>query len=195
MTDLTGSRATAPIRYVEGERVVLGPFTAGLVPLYWQWEQEPAVIAGLGRQTPESLEARSEGYEVQARSMANQARFTVYRRLGDDDLQPIGTTALRIDHFVRTAEYVIVLGAEGRGQGLAQEVTSLTLDYAFRITNLRMVWLKVLEHNVAGIRAYEGAGFKRVGAMRQAGYWYGEECGEIIMDAVAEDVPSVAISL
>jgi diamine N-acetyltransferase len=193
MTDLAGQQAPAPIRYVEGERVVLGPFVAGLVPLYWRWEQEPTVIAGLGRQTPESLEARSAGYEAQARAMANQARFTVYRRLAGDDLQPVGTTALRIDHYVRTAEYVVVLGAEGRGHGLAQEVTSLTLDYAFRITNLRMVWLKVLEHNTAGIRAYESAGFKHVGAMRRAGYWYGEECKEIIMDATPEDVPSTTL--
>jgi diamine N-acetyltransferase len=192
--EYAGPTNATSIHYVEGEHVALGPFTAQLVPQYWRWEQEPAVIAGLGRQTPESLEARVAGYEAQARSLADQARFTVHRRLEGDQWQPVGTTALRIDHYVRTAEYVIVLGAEGRGHRLAQEATALTLDYAFRITNLRMVWLKVLEHNTAAIRAYEGAGFKPVGSMRRAGYWYGRECSELIMDATAEDIPNVAIA-
>lgn len=74
-------------------------------------------------QTPESLEVRFTGYESQARSMADQTRFTVYDLTGDGRPRPVGTTALRIDHYVRTAEYVILLGAEGRGRGLVSEAT------------------------------------------------------------------------
>lgn len=107
--------AADPILYLKGERAALGPFTATLVHQYWRWEQEPEVIMGLGRQTPESLEARTIGYESQARSMANQARFTIYD-LTTTDPRAVGTTVLRIDHHVRTAEFVIVLGREGRGR-------------------------------------------------------------------------------
>lgn len=45
----------------------------------------------------------------------------------------------------------------------------LTLDYGFHITNLRAVRLRVVEHNTAGIRAYEEAGFKPVGRLRRSG--------------------------
>lgn len=57
-----------------------------------------------------------------------------------------------------------------------------------------MVWLKVLEHNTAGIRAYQNAGFKEAGRLRNAGYWLGEVCDELLMDAVREDFtgPSTA---
>lgn len=173
--------------WLRGDRVALGPFTRDLVEDYWRWEQDPQVIIGYGRQTPESLEARIAGYESQARSMANQTRFTVYDLTADSKPRPVGTTVLRIDHYVRSAEYVILLGAEGRGRGLAREATLLTLDYGFHITNLRAVWLKVLEHNTAGIRAYESAGFKAVGRLRRAGYWLGAECDEIIMDVLRDE--------
>lgn len=178
-----------PLLWLRGQKTALGPFTRELVEKYWEWEQDPRVIIGYGRQTPESLESRIEGYGSQARSMGNQERFTVYDLTTDGGPRPVGTTALRIDHYVRTAEYVILLGSEGRGRGLASEATRLTLDYGFHITQLRAIWLKVLEHNTAALRAYEAAGFKEVGRLRSAGYWLGTECDEILMDVIPEDFP------
>jgi diamine N-acetyltransferase len=136
--------AAAPLLWMRGERTALGPFTRELAELYWQWENEPAVIAGMGRQTPESLEARLAGYDAQARSMGTIPRFTIYDLTRPGGPVPVGTSALRIDHYVRTAEFIILLGADGRGRNLATEATRLTLDYAFTISALRSVWLKVL---------------------------------------------------
>ncbi|MFE3598604.1 GNAT family N-acetyltransferase [Streptomyces sp. NPDC059142] len=53
------------------------------------------------------------------------------------------------------------------------------------VTNLHMVRLKVLAPNAGAVRAYEKAGFQRVGAIRQAGYWLGQACDAIVMDAPA----------
>lgn len=182
-----------PLLWLRSERAALGPFTRNLVEDYWRWEQDPQVLIGYGRQTPESLEARVVGYESQVRSMDQQTRFTVYDLTAEHGPRPVGTSALRIDHYVRTAEFVMLLGPDGRGRRLAAEATRLTLDYAFHITNLRMVWLKVLEHNVAAIRAYEQAGFKPAGRLRSSGYWLGEVCDELMMDALAGEFigPSV----
>jgi diamine N-acetyltransferase len=176
-----------PLLWLRGKRTALGPFTRELVEEYWRWEQDPQVIIGHGRQTPESLDARIAGYDSQARSMADQARFTIYDLTADDGPRPVGTSALRIDHYVRTAEFVMLLGFEGRGRKLAREATLLTLDYGFHITNLRAVWLKVLEHNTAAIRAYQQAGFQLAGRLRQSGYWLGQVCDELIMDALASE--------
>ncbi|MBN9739478.1 N-acetyltransferase [Pseudonocardia sp. P1] len=171
---------------MRGERTALGPFTRELAELYWQWENEPAVIAGMGRQTPESLEARLAGYDAQARSMGTIPRFTIYDLTRPGGPVPVGTSALRIDHYVRTAEFIILLGADGRGRNLAPEATRLTLDYAFTISALRSVWLKVLEPNTRAITAYEMAGFCHAGRLRRAGYWLGAEADELIMDVVAD---------
>ncbi|MFJ9684474.1 GNAT family N-acetyltransferase [Streptomyces bacillaris] len=67
------------------------------------------------------------------------------------------------------------------------------LDYAFHVTNLRMVRLKVPAPNKAGARACEKAGFRIAGTLREAGHWLGAVCDEILMDAPARDFtgPSV----
>jgi diamine N-acetyltransferase len=174
-----------PKYLLRGERVALARPRAEMLPEYHRWETDPGTILGYGTQLPQSWEARAAGYEAQMRS-DRSARFEVVQLDGD---QPIGMTVLNIDQYVRTAEFVMLLAPEARGKGHAAEATRLTIDWAFHLTNLRMVWLKVLEHNIAGIRAYENAGFKHVGRMRNAGYWLGADCDEIIMDIVPADFP------
>lgn len=178
---------TEPVVWLRNEHVGIGPTRADLVPTYWEWENDPGVIVGYGRQVPESIETRTEGYTHQARASMNQARFTVYDLA--NEYAPVGLTTLLIDHQVRTAEFLILLAPEARGRGLATPATALTLDYAFHLTALRMVWLKVLAPNAPGIRAYENAGFKPAGRLRQAGYWLGDVCDELIMDATHDDIP------
>ncbi|MFD7645938.1 GNAT family N-acetyltransferase [Kitasatospora sp. NPDC059795] len=170
--------------WVRDETCGLGPYRADLVETYWRWEQDPTLLVGYGRQQPESLEARTEGIAHQLRG--DNIRFTVYDLTGEAPV-PVGVTTLLPDTAVRTAEYVVMLAPEARGKGLGTAATRLTLDYAFHITNLRMVWLKVLAPNKAGVRAYEKAGFKAAGTLREAGYWLGQVCDELIMDALASE--------
>ncbi|MFF7637268.1 GNAT family N-acetyltransferase [Kitasatospora sp. NPDC008050] len=172
----------------------LGPYRADLVETYWRWEQDPALLVGYGRQSPESLEARTEGMAHQLRG--GNLRFTVYD-LSTGEPVPVGVTTLLPDHAVRTAEYVVMLAPEARGHGLGTQATRLTLDYAFHITNLRMVWLKVLAPNRPAIRAYQNAGFRAAGTLREAGYWLGQICDEVVMDALPADFtgPSVITPL
>lgn len=179
----------APVIWVQGKKAGLGPLRADLVSSYWEWENEPGSVLGYGRQVPDSLENRTEGYGHQVRSALNQLRFTVYDTQAAGGPERAGLATLLIDHQVRTAEFLILLAPGARGRGLAGEATLLTLDYGFRITALRMIWLKVLEPNVPGIRAYTAAGFKPAGRLRQSGYWLGQPCDELIMDAVPEDYP------
>lgn len=144
-------------------------------------------VNGYGRQVPESLEIRREGYGHQARGSLNQVRFTVHDL--KNEVAPCGLTSLTVDHQVRTAEFLILLAPEARGRGLATEATRLTLDYAFHLTALAQVWLKVLEPNATAIRAYEHAGFQPAGRLRQAGYWHGQRCDELLMDVLPADFP------
>ncbi|APU15583.1 GNAT family N-acetyltransferase [Actinoalloteichus fjordicus] len=177
--------------WIRGDGAGLGPFSGDLVDQYWQWEQDPAVLVGYGRQTPDSLDNRREGYQHQARGTDDQLRFTVYDMSGAEPA-PVGTTAVLIDHHVRTGEFVIQLSAASRGRGIGTEATRLTLDYAFHITNLRCVYLAVLSPNTAAIRAYEKAGFRTIGERRQSGYWLGEPANETLMDAIPADFPGTS---
>ncbi|MFE9244412.1 GNAT family N-acetyltransferase [Nocardiopsis sp. NPDC006938] len=185
------SEQADPIVWIRGERAGLGPLSGDLVEQYWRWEQDPSVLVGYGRQTPESLEGRREGYQHQARGTDDQLRFTVHDLTGESPV-PVGTTAVLIDHHVRIGEFNIQLGTD-RGRGIGTEATRLTLDYAFHITNLRCVHLSVLAPNAAAIRAYERAGFRRIGERRQSGYWLGQRVNEVLMDAVPADFPGESV--
>ena len=110
--------------------------------------------------------------------------FTIYDR---SDSTPVGTIGLlRINHAHGTAELGIALG-ERRGQGLGTEATRLALDYAFSVLQLRNVLLETLEWNLAGLKAYERAGFRRVGVRRGAVMSRGRRTDVVLMDAVPED--------
>lgn len=185
---------TDPILWIKDDTCGLGPFRPDLIETYWQWEQDPALLVGYGRQAPESLAARTEGMSHQLRG--ENIRFTLYDVGGAEPL-PVGVATLLPDHAVRTAEYIVMLAPEARGRGLGSAATRLVLDYAFHVVNLRMVWLKVLAPNLGGVKAYEKAGFQIVGALREAGYWLGRVCDELIMDSLARDFtgPSVVRAL
>ncbi|MGQ4515558.1 GNAT family N-acetyltransferase [Streptomyces sp. DW26H14] len=160
----------------------LGPYRGDLVETYWRWEQDLSVVVGFGQQRPETLESRTEGMALQLRG--ENIRFTIYDLTGGSPV-PAGVATLLPDQAVRTAEYLVMLNPEARGRGLGSSATRLTLDYAYHVANLRMVWLKVLAPNKPAIRAYENAGFRPAGALREAGYWLGQSCDELLMDALA----------
>ena len=59
----------------------------------------------------------------------------------------------------------------------------------FAVLGLHNVLLEVYEDNPRAIRAYERAGFKRIGNRRRAKRIGREHCDIIFMDAVADDFP------
>ncbi|WP_116948308.1 GNAT family N-acetyltransferase [Jiangella endophytica] len=174
-----------PHLLLRGERLALALTTAEHLAEYHRWETDPATMLGYGTQVPVSWETRAAGYEAQARNDQRTA-FEVVRL---DDGAPVGTTVLRVDPAVRTAEFFMILAPEARGHGFAAEAAVLTLDWGLHLAALRMVWLKVLEPNARAIRAYERAGFRPAGRLRQAGWWRGESCDELLMDVVRADFP------
>ena len=84
------------------------------------------------------------------------------------DGQIIGFCGLRdVDPFGRTAELGITIGDKAYwGRGYGREAIRLLLDYAFRLLNLRRVFLRVHGRNERGIRAYRACGFVEEGRLR-----------------------------
>jgi diamine N-acetyltransferase len=67
---------------------------------------------------------------------------------------------------------------------------NLVLDFAFHVLQLRNVLLETLEWNVAGLTAYERAGFRRIGVRRGARITRGQPTNVVLMDAVPQDFGS-----
>jgi diamine N-acetyltransferase len=173
---------------VVGERVALGPLRRDLAASYARWMNQSEVQRGLGHMgiaTPESQEKWvQENLETGAKREPAGVEFTIYDR---SDSRPVGTAGLfHIAHAHGAAGFGIGIG-ERRGQGLGTEATRLALDFAFNVLQLRNVLLEALDWNVAGLTAYERAGFRRVGVRRGAAMSRGRRTDVVLMDAVPED--------
>ena len=171
-----------------GERVALGPLRRELAATYARWMNQPEVRRGLVHLSIESQASQEkwvdEHLEKGAKDAPEASEFTVYDRA---DNMAVGTVGLwNINHVNATAELGIAIG-ERRGQGLGTDATRLALDFAFHVLHLRNVLLESLETNVAGLKAYERAGFRRVGVRRGAVMARGKPADIVLMDAVPED--------
>ena len=136
------------------------------VPLIVGWLNDPAVGETLGLSRPITV-ARWE-MEYGPRLLApDEVWFTVVER---ETERPVGWAYLyEITHRHRRATFGITIGAaDARGRGYGTAATRQMLAYAFDELGLYNVMLTVADHNPAGIRAYERAGFRVFGRRRQA---------------------------
>lgn len=109
------------------------------------------------------------------------------RTLEDDRL--IGFVALHsIEWNNRAGLLSIGIGERDyRGMGYGRDALQLILRYAFDELNLERVGLDVISSNTAAIRAYEGAGFRREGALRAAVLRDGQRHDRIVMGLLREE--------
>jgi len=177
-----------PDLLVSGERVALGPLRPDLAEIYGRWMSQPEVRFGveyLAIATPQSQQAWiEESNKAAAKREPEAVAFTIYDLT---DGTPVGTCSLfEISYMQSSARFGISLG-ERRGQGLGGEATRLTLDWAFHVLGLHNVLLEALAWNAAAIRAYERAGFRRIGTRREAAMSRGERADVVLMDALRAD--------
>jgi RimJ/RimL family protein N-acetyltransferase len=182
-----------PVYNIVGELVALGPLRRELLPRYTAWINDLGAarfIAAIPR--PWSAEQEERWYDS-ASTTSESAIFTIYERASG---RPIGTTSLNgIDQRNGTAEFGILLGeADARGRGYGTEVTRLMLDYAFTALGLHSVMLRVLAVNVAGLRAYQKAGFREIGRRRASQLLAGEWIDTIYMDCLAGEFASPVLA-
>ena len=110
--------------------------------------------------------------------------FTVYART---DSAAVGTAGLfQINHAHGTAKFGIAIG-ERRGQGSAPRPRGSCSISRSTCSQLRNVLLEAMDWNVAGLTAYERAGFRRMGVRRGAAISRGRPTDVVIMDAIPED--------
>ncbi len=93
-----------------------------------------------------------------------------------------------LDFRDRRASFGIALGEPSEwGKGYGSEATRMMMDYAFGTLNLNRVTLHVFEDNLAGIRAYEKAGFQREGVLRQHHYNEGRYVDTLAMGVLRSE--------
>ena len=101
----------------------------------------------------------------------------------------IGYTGIcNISKVNRSGEFFIFIGDKSHwGKGIGTQVTKDILEFEFQELNLNRIMLTVSAPNIGGIRAYENAGFKKEGIMRNACFRDGQFHDKIIMSILRDE--------
>lgn len=81
---------------------------------------------------------------------------------------------IEIDEINRRCEIDIIIDEKYQGKGYGKEGFVLGIKYAFDILNLFKVYLMVDPANIAGLKIYEYAGFKREAILKKEFFVNGE---------------------
>ncbi len=173
------------VKFYQGKKVYLRPVEQEDHELVYAGKNDAHVRETLFLSAPMTLE------QVRAEMNAwtgskETVLFTICRQ---DDQQPVGQTALvRIDLVSRAAVFFIAIyNPAFWSQGFAGEATRLMVDYAFNVLNLNRIQLHVCCDNDHAVKAYQHAGFKVEGTLRQAMYHHNRYCDFFVMSILREE--------
>lgn len=171
--------------FLIGERVYLRPVEREDAVLMAKWFNSWEVRRSVLSHRPVSL-AQQEEKIASIGKDEHDVVLAIARREPDGLL---GATGLhRIDFKNRRAEFGIAVGDPAEwGKGYGTEATRLIVGYGFDTLNLNRIQLLVYEDNVRGIRAYERAGFRREGVLRQYLYREGRYQDAFLMSVLKSD--------
>jgi RimJ/RimL family protein N-acetyltransferase len=143
--------------------------------------------------------ARLTRYQTRQMTQPEIQRFFEVRMLAPDALaysivelssgRLIGfTTFSALDGDNGSVMFHITIGErDAWGRGLGTEATQLMLQHAFERLGLHRVGLAVFSYNTRAIRAYEKAGFRIEGRLREAIQRQGEFFDEVQMGILASE--------
>jgi RimJ/RimL family protein N-acetyltransferase len=188
---MTGNERTGDV-IVPGEKVYLGQIQKDLAPVYRHWLNDLRMSRTLGPIRPFTDQDEEEWIEA-ARKNDSVVIFGIYEREGG---KPVGNTHLAgVRSLHRSAEFGIGIGESwARGKGYGTEATRLVVDYGFNVLGLHHIWLRVVDYNYAGLRAYEKVGFKEAGRLREAWRFGGKQHDLIVMDILAREFESPVLA-
>jgi RimJ/RimL family protein N-acetyltransferase len=159
----------------------------------------PQDLGALVRWYRDQEVARLTRYQTRPMSKPEVERFFQLRMLAPDalaysivelpDWRLIGfTTFSSLDGDNGSVMFHITIGErDAWGRGLGTETTELMLAHAFERLGLHRVGLSVFGYNPRAIRAYEKAGFRIEGRLREAILRDGRYWDEVQMGVLAED--------
>ncbi|EED97952.1 Spermidine N(1)-acetyltransferase [Burkholderia multivorans] len=74
---------------------------------------------------------------------------------------------IELDYIHRRGEFQIIIAPQCQGRGYAGQATRLAIEYAFKVLNLRKLYLIVDTSNAAAIHIYEKCGFQHEAELKE----------------------------
>lgn len=154
--ETTSERTNPAGTYVlVGQLVVLRPVCVTDLPIMQAWDDDPAIIALVGRRFADQTPEEWFRWLRQQRT----CRAWIMEAGG----RPVGEVELaQINYRNGTAEIRICIGEKDCwGRGLGSDAMVHSLHYAFETLNLKSIYLRVFATNTRAIRLYERLGFRK----------------------------------
>jgi diamine N-acetyltransferase len=173
---------------IYGERIRLRAVEKEDLPMFAAWLNDPEVRQYLMVSLPLSMADEDSWFESVRQRPAAERALVIEVKTGDG-WQAVGNTSfMDIDWVNSLAEIGIFIGDKSRwSKGYGREVMRLMLKHGFETLNLNRIFLRVYEHNLRGIKAYEAAGFQHEGRLRQARYQDGCYRDVLIMSVLRSE--------
>ncbi|GAB4212898.1 MAG: GNAT family protein [Roseiflexaceae bacterium] len=177
---------TPLITNLTSARLAYGPMTEAHAELAVRWANDFAVSRTRGMPLRPYAPETVRGWHERSRTGQDRAWFVIYEQAS---ARPIGETGFtQLDLFHHTAEFGILIGeTDCWGQGYGTEATRRMLAYGFTQLRLHSIWLRVSSANERGLRAYQRAGFREAGRLREAQWIDDRLCDLIFMDCLARE--------
>jgi len=174
---------------LRGERVVLRAVERADVPLLHSWSQEydEWPLVNEAAYVPVALTDAFKDYD-EGRAWRADDRAVPFAVEAGGAL--VGSVSLwGIDLHNRKGHLGISLGPPARGRGYGSDACRVLLRYAFHDRGLRRVQLEVLADNEPALRAYRAAGFVEDGRLRDDAWVAGRWVDQLVMSALAPELP------
>jgi len=153
--------------FLIGDKIYLRPLEREDAPVLSEYINDPEVRATLQMYLPQT-EAQTLAF-VEGMGAGKSATDIVFGISLKENDRLIGATGLHsLDWKNRRASFGISIGEKDCwSKGGGTEATRLINKYAFETLGLNRVYLRVYDFNPRAIRAYEKAGYKREGLLRE----------------------------
>lgn len=167
------------VKFLEGKKVYLRPYMESDSELVLFGKNNTEVRETLFLFSPMTLEQ----VKAEMNSWSNSKEIVLFTICLQKNNRPVGQTAfVRIDYVSRAAVfYIAIYDPAYWSKGFGSEATSLMIQYGFDILNLNRIQLHVCCDNVFAVKAYEKAGYKIEGTLRQAMYHHNKYCDFYVM--------------
>jgi RimJ/RimL family protein N-acetyltransferase len=179
---------TEPVTFINGGTVVLRPAEPADAEWVYFGKNHPQVRDALFLYFPLTLDQiRNE-----QQSWSENRETILFTICVKETNLPVGQTALvRWDAVSRAAVfYLAIYKPDQWSKGYGGETVELMCRYAFAELNLNRIQLHVSSENPAAIRAYQKAGFRVEGTLRQAMYHNGRYVDFLVMGLLRQEYHS-----
>lgn len=169
---------------IEGERLYLSPINPEDYEICTKWLNDETMTKNTSQVRHTIGLAKEKAFLEKMAEEGND--FAVVLKENDEFIGCCGFH--NINAISRNCEIGLFIGdEENRGKGYGGEILKLLISYGFEILNMHNIMLKVFSFNERAIKCYEKAGFKKIGARRNAYYYRGKYYDDVFMDLLAEE--------